>query len=70
MDLVLIMDNLTNLIKIVDTKPIFLNYDTDLCFANLIFDRVGNRVIVLIKNGKYYGVLHKKVLIDYLRRTE
>lgn len=70
LDLVLIMDNLTNLIKIVDTKPIFLNYDTDLCFANLIFDRVGNRVIVLIKNGKYYGVLHKKVLIDYLRRTE
>ncbi|RCK59554.1 H(+)/Cl(-) exchange transporter 5 [Candida viswanathii] len=70
LDLVLIVENLTNLVKIVDTKPIFLNHDTDLCLANLIFDRVGNRVIVLIKKGKYYGVLHKKVLIDYLRRVE
>lgn len=70
LDLTLIVENLTNLVKFVDTKPIFLNYDTDLCFANLIFDRVGNRVIVLIKDGKYYGVLHKKVLIDYLRRAE
>ncbi|KAL6454690.1 CLCN5 H(+)/Cl(-) exchange transporter 5 [Candida maltosa Xu316] len=70
LDMILALDNLTNLTKFVDTKPLFINYDTELCFAHLIFDRIGNRVIVLIKDGKYYGVLHKKVLIDYLRRVE
>ena len=64
------IDVLTNLTNFVDRVPMFINYDTELCFAHLIFDRIGNRVIVLIKDGKYYGVLHKKVLIDYLRRTE
>lgn len=59
--------DLTNLTVFVDRSPLFLNYDSELCFANLIFDRIGNRVIVLIKDGKHYGVLHKKVLIDYLR---
>jgi chloride channel 3/4/5 len=60
--------SLVDLSVFVDTSPVFLNYDTELSFANLIFDRIGNRVIVLIKEGKHYGVLHKKVLIDYCRK--
>ncbi|KAI5966729.1 uncharacterized protein KGF55_000138 [Candida pseudojiufengensis] len=66
----IVLNELTDLTSIVDTKPIFINYDSELALANLIFDGIGNRVIVLLKNGKYYGVLHKKVLIDYLRRGE
>lgn len=61
------IESLTNLTIFVDKSPLFLNYDSELSFANLIFDRIGNRVIVLIKDGKHYGVLHKKVLIDYIR---
>ncbi|KAI5950747.1 hypothetical protein KGF54_003821 [Candida jiufengensis] len=66
----MILNELTDLTSIVDSSPIFINYDSELALANLIFDGIGNRVIVLLKNGKYYGVLHKKVLIDYLRRAE
>ncbi|CAK9436442.1 uncharacterized protein LODBEIA_P10000 [Lodderomyces beijingensis] len=69
-DLGCALDELTDLTKYVDRKPIFINHDNELSFAHLIFDRIGTRVVVLLKNGKYYGVLHKKVLIDYLRRVE
>lgn len=63
-----LLDNLANLIKIVERHPIFLNYDSELSLAYLIFDQIGNRAIVLLKNGLYYGVLHKKVFIDFIRR--
>lgn len=61
-------DLLTDLVPYVEKHPIFLNHDSEMSFANLIFDRIGNRVIVLLREGKYYGILHKKVLIDYCRR--
>lgn len=66
-ELVATMKELTTLYEFVDKSPIFLNFDSELCLAHLIFDKIGNRVIVLLKEGKYYGVLHKKVLIDYCR---
>ncbi|CUM65931.1 uncharacterized protein PRCAT00003584001 [Priceomyces carsonii] len=52
----------------IDYSPIFLNYDCEVSLAHLIFDKVGNRVIVLLKEGEYFGILDKKVLIDYCRR--
>ncbi|KAK6202489.1 putative voltage-gated chloride channel [Scheffersomyces amazonensis] len=61
---------LINFIKFIDFSPIFIHHDSVLSFAHLIFDRIGTRVIVLLKGGNYYGVLHKKVLIDYCRREE
>ncbi|CAN3376444.1 hypothetical protein DIURU_000105 [Diutina rugosa] len=64
----ILMAKLTNLVPYIDHSPIFLNYDSEMSFANMIFDRLGNRVIVLLREGKYYGILHKKVLIDYCRR--
>ncbi|KAK6456483.1 chloride channel [Scheffersomyces xylosifermentans] len=68
LELSALLDDMTNLVKYVDCSPIFINNDSELSFAHLIFDRIGNRVIVLLKNGHYYGVLHKKVLIDFCRR--
>ncbi|KAK6460571.1 putative voltage-gated chloride channel [Scheffersomyces coipomensis] len=65
-----LFEELINLIQFIDYSPIFINHDSELSLAHLIFDRIGNRVIVLLKNGHYYGVLHKKVLIDYCRREE
>lgn len=62
------LDAITNVIPYVEHNPIFLNHDLEMSLANLIFDRIGNRVLVLQREGKYYGVLHKKVLIDYTRR--
>ncbi|KAG2733717.1 hypothetical protein G9P44_003242 [Scheffersomyces stipitis] len=64
-----VLESFTNLTQYVDYSPIFINYDSELSFAHLIFDKIGNRVIVLLKNGHFYGVLHKKVLIDYCRRV-
>lgn len=64
------LETYTDLTAFVDYAPIFLNYDSELALAHLIFDRIGNRVVVLLKDGKYYGVLHKKVLIDYCRQAE
>lgn len=61
---------ISDLTKLVDFSPIFLNYDSELSFAKLIFERVGNRVIVLTKRGKHYGILHKKALIDYIRNYQ
>ncbi|EGW34409.1 uncharacterized protein SPAPADRAFT_133563 [Spathaspora passalidarum NRRL Y-27907] len=68
MDAMLTLEELTNLTRYVDWHPLFIDYDCELSFAHLIFDRIGIRVIVLLKEGKYYGILHKKVLVDYLRR--
>lgn len=62
--------DLIDLTDSLDYNPIFINYDSELTLAHLIFDKIGNRVIVLLKDGKYYGVLHKKVLIDYCRQEE
>lgn len=61
--------DMTDLEKYVDKSPIFLNHTSELVLAHLIFDKIGNRVIVLLKDGSYYGVLHKKALIDYCRKT-
>ncbi|RLV90919.1 hypothetical protein JA1_004218 [Spathaspora sp. JA1] len=68
MEAMLTLEDLTNLTRYVDWHPLFVDYNCELSFAHLIFDRIGIRVIVLLKDGKYYGVLHKKVLVDYLRR--
>lgn len=69
-DFIQIFYELINLTDSIDTNPIFINHDSELTLAHLIFDKIGNRVIVLLKDGKYYGVLHKKVLIDYCRQEE
>lgn len=60
--------DLTDLTDSTDYFPLFINYDSELTLAHLIFDKIGTRVIVLLKEGKYYGVLHKKILIDYCRQ--
>lgn len=64
------MTILTDFTQHIKTNPIFLNHDSELSLAHLVFDKVGNRVIVLLKNGQYYGVLHKKTLIDFIRQAE
>ncbi|KAG5416787.1 hypothetical protein I9W82_005517 [Candida metapsilosis] len=65
-------DELTDLTPYVDTHPLFVSEESPLSFASLIFERVGNRVIVLLnkEDGSCCGVLHKKALVDYLRRGE
>lgn len=62
------LNSLTNITRYVNTDPIFINYDASLTLAHLIFDRIGTRIVVLQKDGKYYGVLHKKALVDFCRR--
>lgn len=64
------LTTLSDFTDYVNFHPIYLNYDSELSFAHMVFDKIGNRVIVLIKDGKYYGVLHKKTLIDFIRREE
>lgn len=61
-------ETLTNFAKYVDTSPICINHDASLALAQLIFDRIGTRAIVLQKRGAYYGLLHKKVFVDHCRR--
>ncbi|CAI5755566.1 unnamed protein product [Candida verbasci] len=60
--------SLVDLSFIINKSPIFLNYDSELSLANLIFDKIGCKVIVILKEGKFYNLLHKKRLIDYLRK--
>ncbi|EGV60505.1 hypothetical protein PSN45_001742 [Yamadazyma tenuis] len=60
--------SLIDFTKHINYSPIFLNYNSELSLAHLVFDKIGNRVIVLLKDGQYYGVLHKKTLIDFIRR--
>lgn len=62
------LKSLTNITRYVNTDPIFINYNATLTLAHLIFDRIGTRIVVLQKDGKYYGVLHKKALVDFCRR--
>ncbi|KAM3125342.1 hypothetical protein CJJ07_001540 [Candidozyma auris] len=64
------MNHLTCLIRYVNTDPIFINHNASLTLAHLIFDRIGTRVVVLQRDGKYHGVLHKKALVDFCRRSE
>ncbi|KAI5948761.1 hypothetical protein KGF57_005159 [Candida theae] len=71
-DEVSLFEELTDLTPVVDTHPLFISEDSPLSFANLIFERIGNRVIVVLNkdDGSCCGVLHKKALVDYLRRSE
>lgn len=62
------LGTLVNFVDFVDTSPIFINHDSSLALAHLIFDRIGTRTVILQKDGKYFGVLHKKALVDYCRR--
>lgn len=62
------LDNLTNIAEHVDRAPIFLGHDAPLYMAHLIFDKIGTRIIILQKDGLYYGALHKKTLVDFCRR--
>ncbi|KAI5969299.1 hypothetical protein CANMA_001619 [Candida margitis] len=66
------LDELTDLTPYVDIHPLFISEESQLSFASLIFERIGNRVIVLLntEDGACCGVLHKKILVDYLRRCE
>lgn len=61
-------ETFTNFTQYVDTSPICINHDVSLALAQLIFDRIGTRAIVLQKRGAFYGVLHKKVFVDHCRR--
>lgn len=63
-----ILNKITNIVDFIDYSPVFLNKDSDLTMAHLLFDQIGIRVIVLLDGGKYYGVLHKKTFVDFCRR--
>lgn len=64
------LNNLTNISDHVNRAPICISHDAPLYLAHLIFDKIGTRVIVLQKEGHYYGVLHKKIVVDFCRRGE
>lgn len=62
--------NITDLTKFIDFCPIYLNYNSEISLAHLIFEKLGSRAVILLRKGKYYGVLHKKEFIDYCRCNE
>lgn len=64
------MRDLCDISEYVNTTPIFLTHDSPLPLVHLIFDRIGTRTVILQRNGKYYGLLHKKAFIDFCRRSE
>lgn len=64
------MDDLCTLTSHVDKSFISISHNSPLPLAHLIFDRIGTRIVILQRKGKYYGVLHKKVFVDYCRRPQ
>lgn len=64
------MRELCDFSEYVNTIPIYLTYDSPLPLVHLIFDRIGTRTVILQRNGKYYGLLHKKAFVDFCRRKE
>ncbi|ODQ80289.1 hypothetical protein BABINDRAFT_161251 [Babjeviella inositovora NRRL Y-12698] len=66
--ILLIFSQLVDLSRIVDYNPIFINSDADLSLVELMFGQLGTRSLILLKDGDFFGVLHKKIFIDYCRR--
>ena len=62
--------DITDLTEFIDLCPIYLNYNSEISLAHLIFEKLGSRAVILLRQGKYYGVLHKKEFIDYCRCNE
>ncbi|KAK9476328.1 chloride channel [Lipomyces japonicus] len=60
----------TDLTPFVDRSPISLDITSPLAMVHLMFIRLGLRMICVVENGKFWGVLHKKKFIDYCRFGE
>ncbi|KAK9367458.1 chloride channel [Lipomyces kononenkoae] len=57
----------TDLTPFVDRAPISLDINSPLAMVYLMFVRLGLRMVCVIEDGKFWGVLHKKRFIEYCR---
>ncbi|KAK9453329.1 chloride channel [Dipodascopsis uninucleata] len=55
----------TDLTPFVDRTPICLDIKSPVSMAYLVFVKLGLRIICLVEDGKFYGVLHKKRFIEF-----
>ncbi|KAK9235174.1 chloride channel [Lipomyces kononenkoae] len=57
----------TDLTPFVDRAPISLDINSPLAMVYLMFVRLGLRMVCVVEDGKFWGVLHKKRFIEYCR---
>ncbi len=59
------INQLTDLTSLINKHPTFLDESTPITLVQMMFSKIGMRIIVCLHEGKFIGVLHKKVFIDY-----
>ncbi|KAK7205943.1 CLC channel [Myxozyma melibiosi] len=59
-----------DLTPFVDRAPISLDINSPLAMVHLLFVKMGLRMVCVMEDGKFWGVLHKKRFIEYCRFGE
>ncbi|KAK9451357.1 chloride channel [Limtongia smithiae] len=60
----------TDFTPFVDRSPITLDVKSPLAMVYFFFVRLGLRMVCVVDDGKFWGVLHKKRFIEYCRFEE
>lgn len=61
---------IADLTPFVDRAPISLDINSPLAMVHLLFVKMGLRMVCVLEDGKFWGVLHKKRFIEYCRFGE
>lgn len=60
-----IIAKITDLAPFIDRVPITMDIHSPLSLVQMVFTKLGTRVICVVKDGKFVGILHKKKFIDF-----
>lgn len=55
----------SDLTRYIDRAPITLDFHSPMSLVHMIFSKLGARIIFVVKDGKFVGVLHRKKYIDF-----
>ncbi|KAK9460124.1 chloride channel [Lipomyces oligophaga] len=58
---------ISDLSAFIDRAPISLDINSPLAMVYLMFVKMGLRMVCVLEDGKFWGVLHKKSFIEYCR---
>lgn len=54
--------------RYIDRAPIMLDIHSPMALVNMIFSKLGARVVFAVSDGKLVGILHRKKYIDFCRK--
>ena len=60
----------TDFTEFIDPAPVSLDIDSPMDLVFECFVKLGLRYICVLREGKFYGMLHKKTFVRYVKQLE